>query len=73
MHLLQDKQSVEAEIAEREATIAAGGIKKGVINFNQNKIDSLKNEIKQLEEDQRNLPKWLQSARDFTIRKRLWW
>lgn len=56
----------EAEIAEREATIAAGGIKKGVINFNQNKIDSLKNEIKQLEEDQRNLPQWLASARDFT-------
>ncbi|MGB1038279.1 MAG: asparagine--tRNA ligase [Bacteroidia bacterium] len=56
----------EAEIAEREATIAAGGIKKGVRNFNQNKIDSLKNEIKQLEEDQRNLPQWLESARNFT-------
>jgi asparaginyl-tRNA synthetase len=56
----------EAEIAEREATIAAGGIKKGVINFNQNKIDGLKAEVKQLEEDQRNLPQWLTSARDFT-------
>lgn len=56
----------ESEIAERETAIAAGGMKKGAINFNQNKIDSLKNEIKQLEEDQRNLPQWLASARDFT-------
>ena len=55
----------ETEIAEREATIAAGGIKKGVINFNQNKIDGLKAEVKQLAEDQRNLPHWLASARDF--------
>ncbi|MFB1012556.1 MAG: asparagine--tRNA ligase, partial [Bacteroidia bacterium] len=56
----------KAEIAEREATIAAGGIKKGVINFNQSKIDGLKNELKQLEEEQRNIPNWLKSARDFT-------
>jgi asparaginyl-tRNA synthetase len=55
-----------AEIAEREATIAAGGIKKGVINFNRNKIDGLKNELKQLEEDQRNIPNWLESAKNFT-------
>lgn len=62
---IENQKTCEAEIAEREAIIATGGVKKGVINFNQNKIDSLKNEIKQLEEDQRNLPQWLASARDF--------
>jgi asparaginyl-tRNA synthetase len=56
---------VNAEITEREAKIAAGGMKKGEVNFNQNKIDSLKQELKQLEEDQRNIPTWLKSARDF--------
>jgi asparaginyl-tRNA synthetase len=56
---------VNAEIAEREAKIAAGGMKKGEVNFNQNKIDSLKQELKQLEEDQRNIPAWLKSAKDF--------
>ena len=56
---------IEEDIAQREAAIAAGGMKKGVINFNQNKIDTLKQELKQLEEDQRNLPQWLESARNF--------
>lgn len=56
---------IEEDIAQREAAIAAGGMKKGVINFNQNKIDTLKQELKQIEEDQRNLPQWLESARNF--------
>ena len=56
---------VKADISSREAAIAAGGMKKGEINFNQNKIDSQKQELKQLEEDQRNIPNWLKSARDF--------
>ena len=56
---------IEEDIAQREAAIAAGGMKKGAINFNQNKIDTLKQELKQLEEDQRNLPQWLESARNF--------
>ena len=56
---------IEEDIAQREAAIAAGGMKKGAINFNQNKIDTLKQELKQLEEDQRNLPQWLESARKF--------
>ena len=56
---------VEKEIAEREASISAGGMKKGQINFNQNKIDQLKNELKQLEEDKRNIPQWLDSAKNF--------
>jgi asparaginyl-tRNA synthetase len=56
---------IEEDVAQREAAIAAGGMKKGAINFNQNKIDTLKQELKQLEEDQRNLPQWLESARNF--------
>ena len=56
---------IEEDVAKREAAIAAGGMKKGAINFNQNKIDTLKQELKQLEEDQRNLPQWLESARNF--------
>lgn len=56
---------IKENIAQREAAIAAGGMKKGAINFNQNKIDTLKQELKQVEEDQRNLPQWLESARNF--------
>ncbi len=56
---------IEEDIAQREAAIVAGGMKKGAINFNQNKIDTLKQELKQIEEDQRNLPQWLESARNF--------
>jgi asparaginyl-tRNA synthetase len=56
---------IKEDIAQREAAIAAGGMKKGAINFNQNKIDTLKQELKQVEEDQRNLPQWLESARNF--------
>ncbi len=56
---------IEEDISQREAAIAAGGMKKGAINFNQNKIDTLKQELKQVEEDQRNLPQWLESARNF--------
>ena len=56
---------IEEDIAQREAAIAAGGMKKGAINFNQNKVDTLKQELKQVEEDQRNLPQWLESARNF--------
>ncbi len=63
--VIERTAEVNAEIAEREAKIAAGGMKKGEVNFNQNKIDSLKQELKQLEEDQRNIPTWLKSARDF--------
>jgi asparaginyl-tRNA synthetase len=54
-----------AEIADREAKIAVLGMKKGEINFNQNKIASLKNDLKDLEENQRNIPGWIASAKNF--------
>jgi len=53
------------EISEREEKIAQPGIKKGERNFNQNKIDQLKNELKDLEEEARNIPGWIDSARNF--------
>lgn len=56
---------VEKEIAEREEKIKTPGMKKGEIGFNQAKIDSLKQELKDLEEDQRNIPQWIASAKNF--------
>ena len=56
---------VNKEIAEREEKLKTPGMKKGEIGFNQNKIDSLKNELKDLEEDQRNIPQWISSAKNF--------
>ncbi len=57
--------ATESEIAEKEATIAAGGIKKGKRNFLQNRIDQQKAELKDLEESQRNIPQWIESAKTF--------
>lgn len=54
-----------AEIEERESKIKTPGMKKGEIAFNQNKIDTLKQDIKDLEEQERNIPQWLKSAREF--------
>lgn len=67
--LAEVKQKITAakqEIEEREAKIAVPGMKKGEIAFNQTKIDQLKQQIKDLEEDERNIPVWLESARNFS-------
>ncbi len=58
-------ETVTAEIAEREEKISQPGIKKGERNFNQNKIDQLKNRLKELQEDERNIPNWIASAEKF--------
>ena len=70
--LEDDLQALKTEIAtkqkdieEREAKIASGTLNKGERNFNQNKIDQLKNDIKDLNEKATNIPEWLESARDF--------
>ncbi len=57
--------AINQEIEEREKKMKEPGIKKGEINFNQNKVDALKNELKNLEEDERNIPLWLKSAKEF--------
>lgn len=56
---------VKAEITEREEKIKVPGMKKGEIGFNQAKIDKLKHELDDLEEQARNIPQWLNSARNF--------
>lgn len=55
----------EAEIADREAKVAAGGMKKGEVNFNLSKVAKLKAETKDLQERAENIPQWLESARNF--------
>jgi asparaginyl-tRNA synthetase len=58
-------KSIEAEIAEKEAKLATPGLKKGEINFMTAKIIQLKQEKSDVEEDLRNIPQWLNSARNF--------
>jgi asparaginyl-tRNA synthetase len=58
-------EEARKEIAERELKIQQPGMKKGEISFNQSRIDALRNELKDLEEDARNMPQWLESAKNF--------
>ncbi len=58
-------EEVRSEMTEREEKIKQPGMKKGEIAFNQRKIDELKGELRDLEEDERNIPQWLESARNF--------
>lgn len=58
-------EEVKKEITDREEKLKNAGMKKGEISFNQNKIDQLKNELKDLEEDERNIPQWINSAKTF--------
>ncbi len=57
-------EEMSADIAEREKTIK-GGVKKGVRKFNEAKILELRKEIGVLEEQVRNIPKWIESAKNF--------
>lgn len=63
--VLEQIAANEAEIAEREAKVAAGGMKKGEVNFNLSKVAKLKAETKDLQERAENIPQWLESARTF--------
>jgi asparaginyl-tRNA synthetase len=56
---------LQKEVLEREEKIKTPGMKKGEIGFNQAKIDKLKQELADLEEQERNIPQWLNSARTF--------
>jgi asparaginyl-tRNA synthetase len=58
-------EAIEAEIADKETKIASGGLKKGEINFFTNKVINLKQEKSDLEEDLRNIPQWINSAKTF--------
>ncbi|MEO6165932.1 MAG: asparagine--tRNA ligase [Chitinophagales bacterium] len=63
--VLERMEVVKTEITDRELKMSVPAMKKGEIAFNQTKIDILKNELKELEEDERNIPQWINSARTF--------
>jgi len=58
-------KELEADILKREATIKEPGIKKGVRLFHEEKIRLNKTEIKDLQEMERNIPQWIESAMNF--------
>ncbi len=58
-------EEVRNEIEELENELKGGGLKKGKINQYKEQIRQLKVELKDLEEDERNLPHWIESARNF--------
>lgn len=60
------KENLE-DIEQREAAISKGGIKKGVVNFNKNKISEMLSENKVLEELCKNIPQWIESAKNFNF------
>jgi len=57
--------AINLEIEEKEKVIADPNVKKGQKNFVQNRIDTLKNEIKEIEEKASHIPEYLESAKNF--------
>lgn len=62
--VLLEIENKQNQILEAEAEIKQG-VKKGKQNFLQNKIDTLKNDIKELEDRKRVIPEWINSANSF--------
>ncbi len=60
--LIQEKT---AEIATREAAVKSGTLKKGEKAFYEGKIISLQGELVDLNEKLQNIPKWIESAKNF--------
>ena len=58
-------KEIQTDIETREESLKQAGLKKGVIAFNEEKVRQLKLELKDLEEDERNIPNWLESAKNF--------
>lgn len=63
--VLTKLKEIDAEIKDREEKIEGGTLKKGEVNFFQSKIDKLKQEKNDAEEDARNIPQWINSAKTF--------
>merc|ERR1712218_95474 len=57
-------QNHKTDIAEREKAIKAG-MKKGARKHNEKLIAKMQAEIKVAEEQVRNIPKWIESAKNF--------
>lgn len=60
-----ERAAVDAEIAERTHKIESGELKKGEINFNQSKIDKLKNQLIEISEREQAVEQWISSAKNF--------
>ncbi len=58
-------QELEKEVAEREKILQDSSLKQGQRNFIQNKVDRMKHEIKELQEKLKNIPLWIESAKNF--------
>lgn len=63
--LQNEKAAVDAEIADRTKKIESGELKKGEINFNQSKIDKLKNQLIEISEREQAVEQWISSAKNF--------
>ena len=61
----EERLALEKDIKDRSDAIAAGGMKKGKVNFNQTQIDKAKQTLADVEEDLRNIPQWIESAKNF--------
>ncbi|MBI2968829.1 MAG: asparagine--tRNA ligase [Bacteroidetes bacterium] len=63
---LQEKiRKVQEEIAERTNKTKQSGVKQGEISFHKSKIDALTGELHELEETAKNIPQWIESAKNF--------
>ena len=60
------KVEIEEELDQKERELNQSSIKKGRRNQLQEQVQALKQELAKVEEDARNLPQWLESARNFT-------
>ena len=58
-------EELKKGIAEREEMLKDSKMKQGKRNFILNKIDTMKNEIKTLQERASHIPEWLESAKNF--------
>lgn len=60
-------EEIEQDVEARESALAAGGMKKGKVAFQEEQVRRLKVELKEVQDQVRNLPQWMESARQFTM------
>ncbi len=58
-------ETLKKEIAEREKILSDPNLKESKRNFIQNKVDTMKHELKELQEKLKNIPLWINSAKNF--------
>ncbi len=58
-------EELKQGIEEREKILSDPNLKEGKRNFIQNKVDTMKHELKELQEKLKNIPLWIESAKNF--------